>query len=500
MRSRTAQVERLGNERFDVLVLGGGVTGVAAAHRLMARGYNVALIDDHDFASGTSQESSQLIWGGIKYLEQGRLKLVAQLCAARNRLHRRYPLRVEPLRFLYPHYAADPHPRPFLLAGGYLYWALGRGFHRRPRLRTNRDVLASVPALRGERLRGGLEYSDAHMVHSDARLVLDLLFDAMDQGLAAANYVAPRAFAPEASGEGWRLTAEDLPGRRGLDLRARWIVNTTGVWVDEVNDALGLAPPFRLLFSKGIHLIVRRIETGGRALTCRAADGRIFFVIPWGGVTLIGTTDTPLDGPPRRVRAAAEDIAYLRQAAEARLHLRLEDADVLNTKAGLRPLLRPARLKEEDFLSLARSHKVWSDPRARVTALWGGKYTDSFLMAEEIAAQVTLSPSHPPRPAPPVRSAEPAEDRWWWQPAADPGALAEVCRQELVVRLEDLLRRRTNQALHIPRGGWGADNENAPALARLADAVARANAASAPAILEDYRRTVFDAPTGDKPR
>jgi hypothetical protein len=176
-------------------------------------------------------------------------------------------------------------------------------------------------------------------------------------------------------------------------VRAQWIVNATGVWVDAVNERLGVEPPHRICFSKGAHLILPRIETRDKALTCVAKDGRIFFVIPWGEVTLVGTTDTPHEAPPCRVRADAADIEYLRSECEAKFNLKLDDADILNTKAGLRPLVRPKNMNKADFLDLARSHKVWADESARMSALWGGKYTDAFAMARELADTVTVAPS-----------------------------------------------------------------------------------------------------------
>lgn len=493
----------LGEGTFDALVLGGGITGVCAAHELVARGYRVALVDDRDFASGTSQESSQLVWGGIKYLEHGHVGLVRDLCRDRNALVREHPSRVEPMAFLYPHYAHDPHMLVTLMAGAWLYHALGGGFARRPRGYKAADIQKIVPRMRVADFAYGFQYFDARMKDSDARMALDVLFDAVAEGLVAVNYLEMRGARRVSEGAKGvhEIEFEDAaPGaaRDGgaptVAVRARWIVNATGCWVDGVNERLGVDPPHRHLFSKGIHVVVDRIETGDRALTCLAKDRRPFFVIPWGDVTLIGTTDTPFEEPPRRVTADADDIEYLRRECEAKFDLKLEDSDVLNTKAGLRPLVRPARGAGGDFLALARSHKVWADPRAGVSAAWGGKYTSCFSMAREIADAMGLGPTETARA---VREIDPAVlgalrptdaivEPDALSTAERREALARACERELVVTLEDLLRRRTNLALKIPNGARGFGNTNADALAPLADAIGAANGRSGGAVLKDY--------------
>lgn len=469
--SRAGQLQSLAAGTFDVLILGGGITGVCAAHVLTARGYKTALIDNHDFASGTSQESSQLIWGGIKYMESGHFKLVDDLCRARNALVREYPSRVAPLRFLYPHYTHDRHGLPTLLAGAWLYWGMGRGFGGAPRRYNNEAIRRTIPAMRDGNFNGGFEYADARMVRSDARLVIDLLLDTVASGLTAVNYLAFEDVRWNDAAQSHEVTARDEPGGGKVSIRARWIVNTTGVWVDQVNEQLGVKPPYELLYSKGIHLIIPRIETGGKALTCLAKDGRPFFVIPWGDVTLVGTTDTPFAGPPQRVNADKGDIAYLRSECETKFNLTLTDSDILNTKAGLRPLLRPKSMKGEDFLSLARSHKVWSEPSARVTALWGGKYTDAFPMAREIAGQIAIPASGQARPILMREWIPPIDEAQFVSGSISFDALATASKRELVVKLEDLLRRRTNIGLKVASEGRGIEGECAPTLKRISEAI-----------------------------
>lgn len=487
IRSRSAQLEALGNHIFDVLVLGAGITGVATAHELTRRGYRTAIIDSHDFASGTSQESSQLIWGGIKYLEQGHFRLVSGLCGARNEWIQRYPERVARQPFLYPRYEHDPHALPILMAGAWVYWLMGGGAGWPPIYRPSGSVERNAPQLRVESITGGMEYTDARMVHSDARLVLDTLFDAVDAGLTAVNYVEMHEAVHTGRHAEFEVKATDRMAGKHLGIRAHWVINTTGVWVDEVNGRLGVEPPHELLFSKGIHLVLPRIETRNKALTCVARDGRIFFVIPWGEATLVGTTDTPHREPPCRVRASREDIDYLRAECEAKFRMKVEDADILNTKAGLRPLVKPRQMNKKDFLDLSREHKVWSDPTARVSALWGGKYTDAFPMARELADTVMRTPTQESGQIAVRPDHDLPESEAWRRGGLSGNVLQDACSREFVVRLEDLLRRRTNIGLKVANGGWGRNGEHTASMETLAEAVGLAAGRSPEAVLDEYR-------------
>lgn len=489
---RRGQIARLSEGVFDALVLGGGVSGVAVAHVLTARGYRVALADNRDFASGVSQESSQLIWGGIKYLENGHVGVVNELCRERNELVRDYPTRVAPMRFLYPRLDHDAHGLAALTLGAWLYHAIGRGYDAPPRRLTRDGIAALVPALKPEGFRGGFEYSDARMIDSDARLTLDLLFDAMDAGLTACNYLELTDIGDGDATGARRLTFADaapalVGDKNKVEVRARWVVNACGVWADEVNARFGLNPPHRHVFSKGIHITIPPVETGGRALTLLDRERRPFFVIPWGAATLVGTTDTAFDGPPRRVYAEPDEINFLRRELESRFRLTVTDEMILGTKAGLRPLVAPARRGmsktggREDFLALARGHKIWSDPRAAFTAAWGGKYTSCFAMAREIADTIRVRPSGEPRRVAATFPAARLTDDVLAGEASAAGenasdadaarALAHACRLEMVVALEDILRRRTNLSLKVANNGRGAHHEHDAALQRIEEAI-----------------------------
>jgi glycerol-3-phosphate dehydrogenase len=283
---RQVNVAKLSGERFDVLVLGGGINGAVSAAALAARGVRVALVDRADFASATSQESSNLVWGGIKYLESYEFGLVRKLCRARNRLLRSYPSSVREIRFFTSHSRSFRWPLWMLVAGAWLYWLLGGAFTRRPRLLTRRVIAREEPVVALEGLDGGFEYSDAYLPDGDARFVWTFVRSALGHGCVAANYVESLGSARE--GDEWVTRARDVVTGRELAIRSRVLINACGPWADGVNRRAGVHTAHRHVLSKGIHLLVDRVTPSGRVLTFFADDGRLFFVIPMGSRTCIG--------------------------------------------------------------------------------------------------------------------------------------------------------------------------------------------------------------------
>ena len=380
---REVNVEKLSQERFDVLVLGGGINGASSAAALAARGARAALVDRSDFASATSQESSNLVWGGIKYLEAYEIGLVRKLCRARNALLRSYPSSVREIRFFTSHTKGFRWPLWMLLVGSWLYWLLGGGFTRRPRLLTLRDIAREEPVVALDGLDGGFEYSDAYLPDNDARFVWNLVRTALDHGCAAANYV--ESLGSRREGEEWVTTARDLVSGRELSIRSRVLVNACGPYADGVNERAGVSTAHRHVLSKGIHLIVNRVTPSGRALTFFADDGRLFFVVPMGSRSCIGTTDTPADSP--EVAVTAEDRRFVLENINKRLRLArpLTEADVVAERCGVRPLVVDAAgAGGRDWMQLSRRHVIESDPVKRHVTIFGGKLTDCLNVGQEL--------------------------------------------------------------------------------------------------------------------
>ena len=505
MRLRSTNLAKLsGKGTFDVLVLGGGINGAVSAAALSARGARVALIDRGDFASVTSQSSSNLAWGGIKYLESYEFGLVRKLCTARNRLIRSYPSTVQEIRFYTSHERGFRHGRFKLWLGTLLYWAIGDFFTRAPRLLSLETMAREEPIIAPGNLDGGFEYSDAFLHDNDARFVWGFIRSALDHGCAAANYVESLGAVRE--GGVWTTRARDGVSGREFSVRSRAIVNACGPYADAHNALLGQQTEHRHVFSKGIHILVDRLTPNRRVLTFFADDGRLFFVIPMGPRTCIGTTDTRVERP--EVTVTPEDREFVLDNINKRLRLPrpLTGADIIAERCGVRPLaVRAANGSggARDWMQLSRKHAIDINPRDAHVSIFGGKLTDCLNVGEEIcAALARLGVALPfadrvwyGEPPPAVRdeyfhqarlmdldamtsalASEKLSTRLWRRYGAealglldlirrDP-AMAEVLiegseylrceidqaeRREMVVKLEDFLRRRSKISLVVRR-------------------------------------------------
>ncbi|HKU42981.1 MAG TPA: FAD-dependent oxidoreductase [Polyangiales bacterium] len=388
MKLRESNLEKLDSRVFDVLIVGAGINGAVSASALATQGARVALIDMGDFASATSQESSNLVWGGIKYLEGGEVGLVRKLCLSRNRLLRAYPSSIREIRFFTSIERGFRWPRFFIYLGTLLYWAIGNFFTRAPRLLSRDDIADEEPsvALLGP---GGVEYSDAFLVDNDTRFVFGFVRNALDHGAIAVNYV--RSIGSERGEDGmWQTRVRDeLTGIERI-VRSRVLINAAGPYVDAHNTLTGQTTAYHHVFSKGVHLIVDRITPVRRVLTFFADDGRLFFVIPLGPKSCIGTTDTRVDNLPARVEP--EDRRFILENVNRRLRLArpLTERDIIAERVGVRPLVLSSAASGDgrDWLALSRKHVVEVDADDRHISIFGGKLTDCLNIGEEIALAV----------------------------------------------------------------------------------------------------------------
>ena len=380
-------MEALRREEFDLLVVGGGITGCGIARDAALRGLRVALVEKDDFASGTSSRSSRLIHGGLRYLEHGYLHLVFEASSERRRLLRLAPHLVRPLEFLWPVYAGARVPQWKLAAGLTLYDALALfrnvGTHRRL---SARQIAAREPDLKRDGLVGGARYFDA--ATDDARLTLANAIGAREAGAVVLNHARVVALLMDGtSARGAQV--EDVLGGGRIDARARVVVNATGPWSDELR-RLGDGTPHpadhaAVRGSKGVHVAVARDRVGNHgALTLLAPnDGRVMFVLPSGRLTIIGTTDSFTDAPPDEVRASERDLAYLLDAANAffpAAHLTRED--VVSAWAGIRPLIAGGA-GQADPGNASREHAI-AESGEGVVSITGGKLTTYRVMAAEV--------------------------------------------------------------------------------------------------------------------
>jgi glycerol-3-phosphate dehydrogenase len=393
---RSAGLARLADETFDVLVIGGGATGLGAAVDAAARGYRTALIEAEDFAAATSSRSTKLIHGGVRYLQRGNIRLVREALRERSALRRNAPHLVSDLAFVVPAYNA------FELAyyrAGLAAYDLLAGATDFPRSRAvgAARARALIPALASERLRGAVVYHDGQF--DDARLALTLARTAVDHGAAVANYVRATGFLRDATGRVAGVTAIERESSAAVDVRARVVVNATGIYADAVRALDDATAPPMLMHSRGSHIVARAEVLGSATaalLVPKTTDGRVLFAIPWHGHVIVGTTDVQVGAPEMDPQPTGDEIEYLLATVNRYLAAPLSHRDILATYAGLRPLISRAATTTA---KLSREHAVDVSASGLVT-IAGGKWTTYRTMARDavdVAARVA-GLTHVPSP------------------------------------------------------------------------------------------------------
>jgi glycerol-3-phosphate dehydrogenase len=386
---RAAGIRRLGAESFDVVVIGGGITGVGCALDAASRGLRTALVERADFASGTSSKSSKLVHGGLRYLQQREVGLVYEALAERQILRRNAPHLVRTLPFLLPVFTSDGLiNRRLARALGTVMWMydltgglrIGK-LHRR----VGKDAaIAHMPTLRASRLASAYIYYDARA--DDARLTLTIARTAAETGAAVVNRAAVAGFEKDDSGRvsGVRVRVDGSE----IVVRTRSVVNATGVWADDVRALDEGSHPDSIRPAKGVHITVpwSKIRNDIAAVIPVRKDRRSVFVVPWGDFTYIGTTDTDYEGSLDDPQCTPADIEYLLRAINDVVTTPISEADILGTWAGLRPLVK--RAGSERTADLSRRHSVISS-KSGVVTVTGGKLTTYRRMAADAIDAVT---------------------------------------------------------------------------------------------------------------
>ncbi len=375
---RAEQLATVQNDSFDLLIIGGGVTGAGIARDSAMRGLKTLLLERGDLASGTSSASSKLAHGGLRYLEQGKLGLVFESVSERHRLRRLAPHLVRPIPFLFPVYDRKPRPLWMVNLGLWIYDAMAmfRSYELHSR-HNARSTAQLEPALRTDGLDGCVKYYDC--ITDDARLTLENAIGAHQSGATVLNYADVTAFQMRRARVSGVEFVDSITGRN-YTVGARCVINATGPWADRT---LGLrGDRSRILRpTKGVHLILprRRLPVNHSVVIPNLADHRVVFAVPWGNRVMLGTTDTDFNGDFDDVHATVDDVDYLLQLTnEFFPDCRLRPEDVCGTYAGLRPLVS----EDGDPSLVSREHSIQEDEDGLITVA-GGKLTTHRLMAAE---------------------------------------------------------------------------------------------------------------------
>ncbi|WP_265445302.1 glycerol-3-phosphate dehydrogenase/oxidase [Flexivirga meconopsidis] len=376
-KERAQSWEELQEREFDVLVIGGGVTGAGAALDAATRGLRTALVEARDFASGTSSRSSKLFHGGLRYLEQMNFGLVAEALKERElMLTTIAPHLVHPVSFLYP-LSHRGWERPYVATGLAMYDQMGgaRSVPRQKHL-TRGGALKLFPGLKSDALVGAVRYYDAQA--DDARHTLTVARTAAHYGAVVRNSTEVVEILKEAD-RVVGAVVRDVETGETATVRAKVVINATGVWTDDVQKMSGGRGRFRVRASKGVHILVPRDRIAGEVGLILRTEKSVLFVIPWGQQWLIGTTDTDWTHDLAHPAATAQDIEYLLEHANSVLATPITKDDILGVYAGLRPLLAG---ESEDTSQLSREHAV-ARPQPGLVSIAGGKYTTYRVMAQD---------------------------------------------------------------------------------------------------------------------
>lgn len=394
-RAHTISCLRETAEPFDIIVVGGGATGLGTAVDAAARGYRTCLIEQADFAKGTSSRSTKLVHGGVRYLKQGNISLVLEALKERGLLYRNAPHLVHNMAFVIPNYKW--WEGPFYGIGMKVYDRLAGKLGLSPsRVLSCKQTLQQIPTIETKGLVGAVIYHDGQF--DDSRLAINLAQTATTLGAHLANYVRCDGLIKEGDFV-CGINATDLESDTPLTIRGRCVINATGIFVDTLRTADTGRPSDTVAVSQGVHIVLPKEFLPGDAaiMIPKTADGRVLFAVPWHDCVIVGTTDTPVDEKLLEPRALEEERRFLLEHAGRYLSKKPRPEDVLSIFAGLRPLVKSG--DASDTATLSRDHTIMVGESGLVTVT-GGKWTTYRRMAQDVIDHAEMVAGLGPKPCP----------------------------------------------------------------------------------------------------
>lgn len=378
------QLREAGQQPWDLIIIGGGATGLGIAMDAATRNYRTLLLEQADFAKGTSSRSTKLVHGGVRYLAQGNIALVREALYERGLLLNNAPHLAHNQQFIIPQY--NWWQGPFYTIGLKIYDLLsGKLSLGRSRHIGRKEVIHRLPTIRKEGLKGGIVYHDGQF--DDARLAVNIAQTAVENGAVLLNYFKVNGLLKNSNGRICSVRTTDLETNETFELAAKTVINATGVFVDEVLQLDNPAAPNMVKPSQGVHVVLEAsfLNSSSAIMIPKTDDGRVLFAVPWHNKVLLGTTDTPLDAHSLEPVALEEEISFILNTAGKYLSRPPARTDVLSVFAGLRPLAAPQKATGSTK-EISRSHKILVSPSGLIT-ITGGKWTTFRRMAEDVMEQ-----------------------------------------------------------------------------------------------------------------
>lgn len=372
---------------FDIAIIGGGINGAVSAAALSAAGLRVLLVEKNDFASQTSQESSNMVWGGIKYLQTFEIPLVFKLCRSRSRLFSAFPTRIRQIGFFAVGDQNAPASPLITYAGALLYWFIGLFGTKAPKFFGTKKAKEYESLVHESRISGAVQYFDGLLNDNDARFVWDFVNRANQLGADTRNYTEMTS--ASRSLEGWRIELKNSLNNTTESITAKVLINAAGPESADLNNKISVTTKNSLALSKGIHLIVPKITADDRVIAVWDEEGRLFYVLPMHDRSVIGTTDTRVASVTKEVTEADRDFVLRNINQALKLEKPLTKADIIAERSGVRPLVisspkKGAKSQEIDWHKLSRKHVIEVDVDSKALTIFGGKLTDCLNIGEEV--------------------------------------------------------------------------------------------------------------------
>ena len=473
---------------YDTVIVGGGISGAVIFQTLVRRGFRVLLLEKNDFASGTSQSSAMMIWGNLIYLRNLHLLGVKRSCVLREEMIRSQRDWIAPQTF---RYLPVENSRNLLWSrlAFYTYWLLGAGRRTFPRRRKD---FAESSLLKIENFPYSFEYQEAAVAPSDARFVLSWILNSRHSfEQTALNYCALSGGRYDSAEKCWHLETNDAIGGEQSIVKTKCVINAAGVWTDNLNRAFGIETAHKHLFGKGVFLGIKRPAEHRSTLMIETKEEEgCLALIPWGQISLWGPTETISKNPDEGFSVTPEEIRFLLAQINRHLSEPVSTEDVVSIRCGVRPLAVKHSSAKHDTTEISREYKIQGDRAKPWISLHGGKITYSLLAARQVENLLKNFKIPPSLDSFSFDVSPCAETETF--PNLDekiPSALW-CAEREMCWNLDDYLRRRTNIAQWIPRGGLGRQNENLPHLKNLAKVFHPNNELAADSIINRYQQKI----------